>query len=82
MADRKDTIERGMEIAKDKITHVMDYLGQTIPKNPGIRRLSKREQLDRFLNMTPSELNELRIKYGETEIRKYINTMRQYARRI
>lgn len=81
MADR-DIIERGMSIAKDKVERSLDYMKQRLPQAESPNRISEEEQLHRYLSMTPEELNELRVRFGDKEFKRYVNTMRQYARRI
>jgi hypothetical protein len=78
----KDVIQEGMNKARGKIENTLSYLQKSVPKQESPRRLSRREQLDRFLGMRSDELSELRGKYGDREFRRYVNTMRQYARRL
>ena len=76
MPEQSDTlfdkvIKRSQEINRG----IVEKMVETVPRPPGQRKLTEREQLQRYQRLGPQEMMGLIQQRGRVEVEKYIADM-------
>ncbi len=66
-----DVIEKAHTFARDVVAEAV----KRYPRPPGLRKLTKQEQLQEYLSLTPQKMQELIQTKGPLEVEKYIAQM-------
>lgn len=72
-----EIVDKAIGFAQDVVKEVV----KRFPRPPGQVKLAQREQLQRYLQMTPQEMNELIRRHGEPAVNHYIYSMEKLRER-
>lgn len=71
-------IKKAQDVATGALARVRGQLGVSSYQ---MRKLTMQEQLERFVSMSPAELDYLRKQHGDIEYARYTEAMIRLARR-
>lgn len=83
MAKEPDTfLDKVNKVALRYNRRIVGRLVEMVPRPPGLRKLSQREQLAKYMTMMPQEMEQLRVRHGDAAYWNYRYRMEKLKERL